>query len=445
MPMNLGLTLIDDSAPPGGAEHDPAEAAAFAIHPPRTRAGLNPLKRDEFLNGLSAIRRACLALGRASGQTCLQLLDLQQIRYRFGRRWTPLRPKIFGIVESSLQRDLGRDDAYVAVSETLFYVFRIGLKRQDAERRGWLAAADITERLCGAIPGGVAVTLKTVPFDVGAGLAGVTSLEQLRNRVEAFSRSVDDAELRVFLDHAAQLQPWFRPTINLRKRLISAYHLEPVLQGPADSRRPLSALCPASLNGIFDAEADNWSIQQVGRLLSAPGARRQRASIIVPVHYETLATMRLREPFLLLCRQLPPASTRHLVLEILGLPSGMPQSRVRELMSYLRPFCLTLVARLPHDVLYAEHLANSGITGLSLRPDRLDPEAPAAAETLHMLVDAARAQRMRSLLVDARSVHLCHAALRAGVDQLNGEAFMPAVRQPGRAILVNRAAGGRPA
>ena len=250
--MNLGLTLIDDGAPPGGAEHDPAEAAAFAIHPPGTRAGLNPLKRDEFLNGLSAIRRACLALGRASGQTCLQLLDLEQIRYRFGRRWTPLRPKIFGIVESSLQRDLGRDDAYVAVSETLFYVFRIGLKRQDAERRGWLAAADITERLCGAIPGGVAVTVKSVPFDVGAGLAGVTSLEQLRNRVEAFSRSVDDAELRVFLDHAAQLQPWFRPTINLRKRLISAYHLEPVLQGPGDSRLPLSALCPASLNGIFD-------------------------------------------------------------------------------------------------------------------------------------------------------------------------------------------------
>ena len=92
MPMNLGLTLIDDGAPPGGPEHDRAEAAAFAIHPPRTRAGLNPLKRDEFLNGLSAIRRACLALGRASGQTCLQLLDLEQIRYRFGRRWTPLRP-----------------------------------------------------------------------------------------------------------------------------------------------------------------------------------------------------------------------------------------------------------------------------------------------------------------------------------------------------------------
>ena len=440
--MNLGLTLIDDVAP-SGTEHDAPEAAAFAIHPPRTRAGLNPLKRDEFLNRLSAVRRACLALGRDSGQTCLQLLDLEQIRYRFGRRWTALRPKIFGIVETSLQRDLGRDDAYVAVSETLLYVFRLGPKRQDAERRGWLVAADITEKLCGAIPGGVAVTVRTVPFDVSAGLAGVTSLEQLRNRVEAFSRSVDDAELRAFLDHAAQLQPLFRPTINLRKRLISAYHLEPVLQGPGDSRRPVSTLCPRSLNGIFDAEADNWSIQQLGRLLLAPGAARQRACIIVPVHYETLAAMRLREPFLLTCRQLPRTSIRQLVLEILGLPPGMPQSRVRELMAYVRPFCLTIVARLPHDVLYAEHLANSGITGLSLRLDRPDPEASATADILHMLVDTARAQRMRSLLVDARSVQLCHAALRAGVDQLNGEAFMPAVRQPGRAILVGRAASGR--
>jgi hypothetical protein len=247
------------------------------------------------------------------------------------------------------------------------------------------------------------------------------------------------------------MQPWFRPTIHLRKGLVSAYHMAPMLaaaEGGAGGPQPLASLCPTSLNGVFDAEADNWAIQQVAPLLPGRAGDGRRgpgsggAAIIVPLHYETLAAMRFREPFLALCRQLPRGSSRRLILELLDLPPGLPQSRVRELMAYVKPFCLGMLARLPHDVIYAEHLVSCGIVGLSADLGPLDPEAPAARETLHMLAEAARAQRMRSYLVAASSVRLCHQALRAGIDQLNGDAFMPLVPQPGRAILAGRAAQG---
>jgi hypothetical protein len=108
-------------------------------------------------------------------------------------------------------------------------------------------------------------------------------------------------------------------------------------------------------------------------------------------------------------------------------------------MAYVKPFCLALVARLPHDAIFAEHLLSTGIRGLSLDLGELDPEGPATREILHMLVDAARAQRMRSLAVSATAVRACHHAVKAGVDQLNGDAFMPAVRQPGRVFRAGKA------
>ena len=107
-------------------------------------------------------------------------------------------------------------------------------------------------------------------------------------------------------------------------------------------------------------------------------------------------------------------------------------------MAYVKPFCKGMVARLPHDAIYAEHLVSSGIVCLSLDLAGLDPDALATRETLHMLVEAARPQRMRSLLVEAASARLCHHAVRAGVDQLNGPGFLPPSRQPGAATLVHR-------
>src|SRR5215213_148342 len=88
------------------------EAVRPGLYPPRTRAGLDPTKREEFLDRLSALRRAYLAQAAAARLSSLQIIDLDQIRRRFGTRWPQVREKALGIVEAGLQREIGRDDAY---------------------------------------------------------------------------------------------------------------------------------------------------------------------------------------------------------------------------------------------------------------------------------------------------------------------------------------------
>jgi hypothetical protein len=107
-------------------------------------------------------------------------------------------------------------------------------------------------------------------FDFNHGLAGIASFEQLRNRVEAFGKALDDRELRLFLDNVGRLEPLFRPTIHFRKGLVSAYHLAPLLHEPEGRLVPVASLCPSSFNGVFDAETDNWVIQQAAAALAGP-------------------------------------------------------------------------------------------------------------------------------------------------------------------------------
>jgi hypothetical protein len=201
---------------------------------------------------------------------------------------------------------------------------------------------------------------------------------------------------------------------------------------------PISELCPDSFNGVFDAECDNWSVQQAADLLPSLGQRGRRAPVVVRLHYETLAAPHLREAFMILCRRLPRTARRYLLFEVLNIPLGLPQGGVRELLAPLRPFCLGLIARLPFDAIFAEHLVLSGVIGLSLDAEEAEATELTRHETLHMLVEAARAHRMRSLLVNAGSVRLCQHAHKAGFDQLSGPGFMPPVRQAGRAFSLQR-------
>jgi hypothetical protein len=112
----------------------------------------------------------------------------------------------------------------------------------------------------------------------------------------------------------------------------------------------------------------------------------------------------------------------------------LPQGRVRELMGYLQPFCLTIAARLAPGALFVEHLANTGIKGLSLAVDGCDPASPNTTETLARLVAGAKVLGLRTLIVGARSVPLCQVAFKAGIDHVAGSGFMPPVRQPGRVL-----------
>ncbi len=452
-----------------------AAPGSFALHPPRTAHGLDPRHPGRFAERIEAFRRhhAALSAPRLTGG--LQLLDIEELRLRFCNRWPSVREKAYQIVEGCLAKRLGAHDLYVAVEGDRFHLLTTDIDRLAAERRGRFIAAEITERLCGMVPGGVACRLKTTGFDLVQGLAGITGLGELETRIRNFGRQVDDAEAALFAAHESRIEALFQPILNVQKRLVAGYALTPMLDGEA-GRRGVAELCPASLNGVFDAALDRWSIGQV-----APHLQAARAALRVTLHYSTLATMRHREQLVHACRRLPGGAGRRLIIELAGLPASLPQARVRELVSYLRPFAVAIVVRIEPDLLAAagsgpgltdrlpmvtDNLQASGVAGISvaLRAGRTggdgsnedgagtagagDDEHGAAV--LAGLAALGRAAGIRTCALIESAVETgagtdsvagmgpARAAIAAGIDYLSGEALMPPTLQPGRVIALPR-------
>ncbi|WP_191062124.1 hypothetical protein [Geminicoccus harenae] len=149
----------------------------------------------------------------------------------------------------------------------------------------------------------------------------------------------------------------------------------------------------------------------------------------MPVRYETLASIRLRDPFCRACRRLPRSSARRLLFEVRNLPPDIVQSRVRELMAYLRPFCLGILVDLAEP--RVEHLIGASIVGMAT--DDL--------HHAHDLATLARRHGLRSFLTGLRSAADCRQAAQAGIDYLAGS-FAPSLPRPGP--VVRLPGSGRP-
>ena len=420
-----------------GAEEADIKNEAFELYPPRNPKGLNPKEIGEFAKRIAAFRQAHLNNEDPRLRGSLQVLDLETIALRFGRRWVSIKEKAFRHIEACIAKRLGPDDVYVCEDENRVILLMTGVERDEAEMRGSRIAFEITERLCGVIPGGAAVRYKTMLFDFDYGLDGITGLNELQSRIRAFGQSADSAEEKLFRDTLPDLRMLYSPTLDTKSGRIYIYHGCPKVEDESGHLLPTDVVCPSSVNGVFDAEIDKWCLEQGAGFLDPNVIAADASMIVVPVRYETIASMKLRDPYMALCRKLPAVSADQLVFEVIGMPASMPQARVRELLAYLNPFCNHLIARISHKVLYAEHLTNCSVSTLSFQLDEVDEDKEETPELLANIKAMASPLGMRVLLFEAWSVNLCKTAYKVGIDQFNGSAFMKAVAKPGPIIDTN--------
>lgn len=433
--MVLGKIFGNGAKAQPASDEDPAnKVEPFELYPPRNPKGLNPKDLSTFGKRLAEFRKTHMMDPEARFKGSLQILDLETVALRFGKRWLGIREKAFRHIEACIAKRLGQDDVYICENETRFLLLMTGVERSEAELRGMRIGSEITERLCGVIPGGAAVRFKTMLFDFDVGLEGVTGLNELQNRIRSFNQTADSAEAKLFQETLPDLRMLYSPTLDTKTGRIYIYHGGAKFQDKEGQLLPTDVVCPHSVNGVFDAEVDKWCLQQAQQFLDPHAIAAEAAMIVVPVRYETLATMRNREPYIAICRKLPAVSADQLVFEVIGMPSSMPQARVRELLAYLKPFCNHLIARISHNILFAEHLTNCSVSSLSVQLDDVSEDDPTTPELMTSIKSMAAPLGMRVLLTEAWSVKLCQLAFKSGIDMFNGAAFMKAAERPGGVI-----------
>ena len=411
----------------------PARSDTFALYPPRSAAGLDPDRADSFAERLANLHGHHGSLLDRRTKGGLFILDIGELRRRFANRWPKHRENAYQLIEGCLERRLGRNDLYLAVADDRFLLLMTDSDRLAAERHARRIGQEITDRLCGMIPGGVACRVETTTIDLTVLLAGVTSLEEFEARLAASApadRTPAERKAQALVD---RLSPRQLPVWNTGKGLVT---IDAFLPSSADAAvaAELVSLDRDPSGGVAAIETvaalDGWSVTT-----AADALRSSRRAVLVQVHYATLASMRHRQQLMLTCRRLPERARGWLTIELTGLPGHLPQARVRELISYIRPFAVAIILRLDPLALAAtkpapmargaegstlhDQLASSGVSGVSL--DLTLPAATATtldvARALAMLRWTGHQLKLRTL-VHTDGNRLRHAAIAAGIDHI---------------------------
>lgn len=212
----------------------------------------------------------------------------------------------------------------------------------------------------------------------------------------------------------------YRPVWDLHHKVLSTYFCVPVrafagygrrfgyavLEHPAD---PYQIAC-------LDLETFKAGLSMLDELLR----NRFQMFIVMTVQFATVTTPRYREVYLEIANRVPHRMRKFVVFELTGLPEGVPQCRLSEVVNSLKPFASAVLARIS---LRPRSLANFFETGLHAVGFHLRDEQISEAELiprLHRLARQAERHRLSLYLNGVKTTSLVMAACGAGVRYVAG-------------------------
>lgn len=426
--------LLGAEAAPGRARRNkeaaPQQAARDMI--PEIERLLDSLTR------LSAEKRTILS-GR------LNMVGLQRIRAMIGDDWPRVAARAQDIALRAIQRSCGSDDIYSRYDELAFIIVFGNLTPEQAQLRCHEISEEIGRKLLGDRFSADACEVSTAVVESDGSLLFSASskadlLDRLLQQGEADDASAvepdkaDEAEL-VFptMDAAealASISIRYRPMWNARHKAIANYLALPEasIYGRVQSDGMLRIEYDSILTPVeFDSHVARSALAAFGPAI----AQGQRVLMSWPVHFETLATRKSRQEYLEVYRTVPDAMRQLLILELEGLPEGVPQSRLLDVTTAIRPVCRRFVFRVAPEFRNFGALAGMGTDGVGLNLAGSPADDTRRIATLNAFAAEAAKVRLRCYVHGLSSRAQALAALVAGFEWIDGEAVEKALDLPG--------------
>lgn len=212
----------------------------------------------------------------------------------------------------------------------------------------------------------------------------------------------------------------YRPMWDIKSEVMSTYLCMPCrVMGHGEIAYRYDVLGqkqPDEARAWIDAMAAREALVMLDDLL------RNKFSMFITtsIHYETLASTRLRARVMGMFSGVPDSMKRFLALEIIGVPSGVTSGRMSQMVNYLRPISRVLFVR--------TDLANpslQGFAGIGVQAVGFDigndnrPEAAVIAD-INSFAERAAKQQVPIYCQGVRSTSLAIAAAGAGYRFISG-------------------------
>jgi hypothetical protein len=353
---------------------------------------------------------------------CVQVIGLSGLKSESGARWDKLKESIWAHMETLLRQKLSSTDYYTKIDDTAFLVSMTSASAEEAQIFCLRVAHELYSSLLGRCETGKLEIANVAKVEDDLLFTAPIVGDQLRLLAVRAGLETPSREEVALIEHtreAGKATPRsnfshkFVPLWDAQKEAITtSYCVSTVEQGVAEG---------LDIGGRvrFEIALTVSRIRRATDVLAAHLASGERFLVAIPVTYDVLSSPVGRMEIYTLCRSLEAELRPYLIFEISELPLGVPQSRLTELVSSLRPFCRGVATQLPARIPNCGAYLGAGLhsIGLSLRAG-VTGGGEMSSEIFKLCV-AARRQGIRSFALDVPSLELLRSACAHGINLIS--------------------------
>jgi hypothetical protein len=345
------------------------------------------------------------------------LLRLDALIVRLGARWEVKRELVFEHLKTAFERQFQEPNWCIPIGEDAW----MGLLPEVGPRTGALFMAQIWRDICGFFVGDMS-SLGVPLYDVRVEDVDCFSLSKLDPRSLTDAVAEDDAPLKArhgghFRDEDGKAQSdspamtqmqrplivaasvtlggrslkiasSIEPLFEMKKMVMIGHRLEAMVMDETDNSL-LDRKALSNLDWGLLEMADIINIDQGLKLLRMRSPDQRKMVMQVPASFSTFASARARQRITSEVARAAAELGLKVLFEVRGL-DGVPPHRILEVVSLIKPFCMTVVGAVSPDRKVISGLNKCGLSGVCLEYDGVRRDEEVLREYLSVLAQTAR-------------------------------------------------------
>jgi len=365
----------------------PAGAGSAAM-PRSVTAGREDLiiEHDDAVEIIERLRETHVDI---NGHTFL--LKLDTLIVRLGLKWEGKREQVFDHLKTAFERAHPEPNWCIPVNQDCW----LGMLPESGSRKAALFMAETWRELCSFFVGDMSA-LEVPLYDVLAEDVDRLSLKKIdlatyfpagdaesapikvRSKIASEEDARGDAAssaqrpliVATNLSHAGRnlkVASAIEPLFEMKKMVLIGHRLESMVMENLDNTL-LDRKALANLDWGLREMVDILNIDQGLKLLRLRTPEQRKMMMVVPAAFSTFASARARQKITQEVQKAAAEMGLKVLFEVRGL-DGVPPHRVLEIVSLIKPFCMTVVGSVSPDRKIIASLAKCGLSGVCVEYD----------------------------------------------------------------------------
>lgn len=380
------------------------------------------------------------------------LLKLDTLIVRLGAKWDAKKDLVFEHLKTGFERQFPEPNWCIPVNQDAWLAMLPGL----SSRKGVLAVAEIWYELCSFFVGDMSAleipiyevlvedvdrfSLKKIDIKAYHGRKDDDDGGPLKARAGGFQgdeaaartaaavplgapmqRPVIVAASVTYASRTLKVASAIEPLFEMKKMQLIGHRLEAMVMENLDNVL-LDRKTLANIDWNLREQVDIVNIDQGLKLLRLRTPDQRKMMMVVPAAFSTFASARARQTITAEVSRAAAEMGLKVLFEVRGL-DGVPPHRVLEVVSMIKPFCMTVVGSVSAERKAISGLNKCGLSGVCVEYDGAKRDDAALQDYLTTLSAAAKLSagacmvqgfdNYRQMAV-ARLAGVTHASIRTG-------------------------------